>query len=285
MADTPPTPTDDFPVRDTVLGSVMLVFNHPVPFLKAGWLPVVLYLVANLWAEMTTGGFAPPPQTGDPEETLAYLIGPGGFLETMAYTVLGLVLLLPAITAWIRLTVLGPPEDGRYPLLNLGRAEAVYLVCYILIVIVSGLAALAAILATSIVSSILILILSLAAGGVAGALSGLLGVVGGVLSIGAYLYVTARLLPALGGCAFGEAPDLRGTWTETKPDAPRLAGAFVLLTLAVFLAQILLAFPINLMAGDGPSPFAAGILSLFQALSILIASVFVGRVFAYYRDA
>lgn len=263
-------PQDDpkavFPSKEIVLGSFSLVKDHVLIFLKAAWMPVLAFILATAWAASRYPIPDHLPDTTDPELAADFVFGPGGLFEAVIAQLLTALLIVPAATVWVRLTVLGPPEDGRFPLMTVSLREFSYLMTYVALLVVF--------LTISAFTAALI-------GVVAGVLSPMIGL---IIGAGAGILVVSRLIPALGAAAFGERSGFGAAWRMTKQDTLPLFGATVSFGLPLITVQLLFAVLFGeALYGLGPF-FHGGVMAAVQALAILFASVFVGRVYAYYND-
>ncbi len=197
----------------------MLPFSHFGLYLRSAWLSLAAFVAASLVITSILPLPPAPPKGNDLGQLIEYMTAPGGLLEVLAYEIVSLVLLVPAITIWIRLTVFGPPEDGRFPLLSLGGAEVRYLSAYVLIALMSLGAMIGVMIAAILAVRILSAIFGMLAGGVGTALMNLTSIAGFALGLAAFVYVTSRFMPALGATALGDAFDVKRGWAETKPQA------------------------------------------------------------------
>ncbi|MEQ8828852.1 MAG: hypothetical protein RLW87_03515 [Alphaproteobacteria bacterium] len=272
-----------FPSKDIVLGSFMLPFSHFGLYLRSAWLSLAAFVAASLVITSILPLPPAPPEGNDLAQLIEYMTAPGGLLEVLAYEIVSLVLLVPAITIWIRLTVYGPPEDGRFPLLSLGGAEVRYLSAYVLIALMSLGAMIGVMIAAILAVRILSAIIGMLAGGVGTALMNLTSIAGFALGLAAFVYVTSRFMPALGATALGDAFDVKRGWAETKPQAWPLFWSLVSFAGILFLAQLALMIGFGMVLPSGVWLLGGAIRAAIQALGILLACAYIGRVYAYFR--
>lgn len=272
-----------FPTKDIVLGSFSLPLGHFGTYLRAAWLSVALFIAASLLVAAALPPPPVPPGGDDPAALAEYMMASGGFLMVFVFEILTLLLLIPAITVWIRLTAFGPPEDGRFPLLSLGESEIRYLITYVLVLILSGVAMVAVLIAASLAGALIVAVIGALAGGIGPMMIQLSSVVGTVLGFATFIYVSARFVPALGATAMNEEIDVKSAWNETKAQARPLFWSQVSIFGILLLAQFLFLYAVGSLLPLGGSLIGGLITALIQALAILIAAVYVGRVYAYFR--
>lgn len=213
-----------FPIFWASFGSVGLAIRSLTTYIRAGWLSIILFLVswvAFAYLQMTGALLAVPENQGQLETQFALgLIG-------IVMIVAPLVLLVPAITAWIRLTVLGHPENGGFPTWEFRRREWVCLGYYVVLLILGILILVAPIILATIVADDSFLVLGILV---------LFGFVGA-------LYTVARLLPLLAAAAIGEPTSIKETWRLTRSCGGRVTVAFVIVhacTTALLIAVLIL---------------------------------------------
>lgn len=259
-------PQNSFPTKEIVLGSVGLVKDHFGVFIRAAWLPALLFILGTAWAAAAYPISTEFPDPNDAEAAVEFVFGPGGLFEAVVAQLLTALLIVPAATTWVRLTVLGPPEDGRFPLLSLTIREFSYLMTYV---------------ALFMVFMIIALFVAALIGTVLGSLSPVIGI---FIGAAAGLLVVSRLLPSLAAAAFGERFGFRSAWRMTKPDTMPLFGAVVSFGMPLMAAQFVLALIAGALLYDLGLFVHGAVVALIQAVAILLSSVFVGRVYAYYKD-
>lgn len=269
-----------FPTKDIVLGSFSLPFGHFGLFLRSAWLSLGAFVVASMLVSTMMSPPPVPPPGNEMADLILYLTAVGGFFEVLAFEILTLLVLLPAITVWIRLTVYGPPEDGRFPLLSLGEAELQYLFAYIVVVVFSLAAMIGVLIASTLTVSVLAAVIGAASGGT---FLQLASVVGSVLGLAAFIYVSARFVPALGATALGQPFAIRAGWDETKAQARPLFWSLVSFGGTLMLVQLALSLGFAMLLPSGVALLGGLIKALIQALGIMLACVYVGRVYAYFR--
>jgi hypothetical protein len=251
-----------FPIIWASLGAIWLAFRGLPILLRAAWFPVLLFVlvwVASAYLR-ATGAF----DTGD-------------FLPGLLDGVLSIApvfLLVPAMTAWIRMTVLGPPSDGAYPVWRFGSEEWRFFGFFVLITIAAMV-----LFAGPILLGVLI-----------GVRSIILWSVFGAISVVVAIYIVGRLLPVLGAAALGVEMMVSHAWQDTEEDGWRIAVAHGI-TIAVLFA-ILVGFYLTLFGvglehaytavvdGGGAAGLAATerVVSLLILVGLLDA---IGNVFFY----
>ena len=278
-------PIHRFPVGESVRSTCSLAFGYFGTFLRAAWLPVVLYVVGSLGLARQGVPMILLEDIAGPGAATKYLIGPGGLGEYMLYTTAVQLLMVPAATVWIRLTVLGPPEDGRFLLLSLGRAEVQYVLAYVLIILLASLLAVAGALAVSIAGGILGFLMVLFGFGWTVSLTELIGTVGSVFALAVFIFVIARLVPVLGRASFGRRLAVSQVWRKTKPASAELFWATLIIAGTMMLAQFLINLILGTVLSGAETLIGGAIGATFQVFTILLGAVFTGRVYAFFEAA
>lgn len=276
MTDPSAPPPKPFPIAATALGSFAFGMSDIRAYFRAGRISILLYFAANI-ALSAVWYFSE-----DPEEPSGKLLS---LLVVELAALASTALIVPASTAWIRLTVFGKQEDGRF---RFGSPEWLYLFYYILIMVVMTMIAIS-----------LVLLLKNAVPSLPDTVSFLLAALVAV-------YLAARILPVFGSAACGEPASLNEIWALTRPHGGRIAAAtglffFVLAIVGVCLMAVLGPvadwFANNKEVMTGPSSpetiadiffqevgsghFASTIATtVVSIITTLFTAVFFGRVYA-----
>lgn len=262
------------PILWASFGAFWLPISRLAIFARAAWAPVTLFLVASfgivglqvLIAEALLAENAGARMAGG----LALISASLNFVGIASS-----LLLFPAMTAWIRLTIEGPPPDGRFPTWRFGAAEWHFLLRFLLI----SLIGFGALLGGLVISPSLYLVWWV------------LGVSAVPLALVAYIYLSARMLPYVGAAAMGHKATIHDAWRMSEGNGFRLFLVVAIFSITVLVTSFLLSAGLfgaatyefgSLIGADGeivglndPEEFLTGFGVFFVVASLAATMVFV----------